>query len=271
MYHMDPVQPEQSPAYQLQPVKQQKHTVLLASLAIVLAVIIALLASYYVIPQVRTAVDQAATILKLPADLKKANISVGTKAPYSFFTIHGLMFVPATFAPGTRSSSISPSGDAAVFVQGAQAPMIMLGKKDAKPVPVAYGTSPAFLDETHVAYFAKAGIAVRDLSGTAAVLIHPLNASSTAAISAVYSPDRTLVLWTDAAAKQSVLARISPTTYQQLQVFSGLKQPVLTNTYIYDVRVLGSGTQLWRYALDGSTVTQVMTIPASLHVVSIFE
>lgn len=254
---------------------------------IVLVLILAAGAAYLFMPSVRTSVAEATALMRLPSDLRGALYQVGEGNQYHFVRVQGIMLTPASDASGIGTAQVAPRGDAYVYTavvsggkQISKIPFatilpsgtstIFFQTKGSEPTVIARGYAPAFLDDTHVVYVAAGGIAVWDTVASQSTLIER---AQTKAIRSdvVYSPDRKLMLWTDAHSGQSILARVTPTTYEIVHVFTELERPVLTPNALYDVRVRAQGTEVWRYTLDGSSLTRIAELPASLKILGIFN
>lgn len=266
------------------------RNIILGSAAVLIFIILSCIAAYFLVKPVQARVDEAFIVMKMPSDLKgvlflmksatsNANVfghiaylsvtptnSQAIQPPSSSFSPNGTLH---TYTETTVGSTTSRIPRAATVTTSQW--RVYVADTSGKATLIASGYAPAFLDDTHLMYFAPGGIAIHDLQTNDTILLNRLAASSTIGSIVRYSPDRTLVLWTDVSGYQSVLARVSTNSYEVIHSFGGLASPILTNTYIYDVRGSSDGSDLWRYALDGSAVTKILTFPAALNVRTFYQ
>ncbi|HYF28956.1 MAG TPA: hypothetical protein VEA36_01160, partial [Candidatus Paceibacterota bacterium] len=200
--------------------------------------------------------------------------------------IEGLQFV-RNAAGDTLwlSGSRSPDGSRVVFAISTSTQAIMPFVQAEKVTPsayqvlmrptegsgvqsIAYGYAPAFLDDTHISYFTDAGIAVMDTQTGEATLLFRYPAGTVLSSGVRYSPDRRTVLWTDAMTGESVAGSITPSAYTPLSTFKDLASPVLGNAAVYELRRTHEGQELWKRTLDGSSSAKVLTLPASLSILT---
>jgi hypothetical protein len=176
--------------------------------------------------------------------------------------------VPVQGTP-PRAATVSPDGTETVSSKYESDPsldpaksVVYIEKKGGGSTAVAHGVGPGFLDATHVLYFGAKGATILDLSSNTEKLIYPM-ATSSMPFNVNYSPDRTLVAWSEGSTGNINIARISADSFQLLHVFVGLHSAVISNKALYSIAPLKTETQLWRYGLDGASPKRVLTFPAS--------
>jgi hypothetical protein len=241
--------------------------------------IVATVAAYYAVPSFRDTVEGVMAAERMPVELRDAlfiGINGSTINPYRLAAF-GFRQSAEPLVPAGR---VSPDGTSYAYAQltASSTPttvdpsksLIYIAVNGAQPALVAYGYAPAYLDVSHLVYFSPGGIVVRDLKSGATSLLFARATSTPLYEQVKYSPDRTMMLWTDAKTDETVLARVTDTSYAPVHVFVGLKDAVLTDTALYGIRPSPQGSQLWRYALDGSSAAAVLTFPQSLRIGQLF-
>lgn len=206
-----------------------------------------------------------AAALRMPADLKHAYFVGGDASQAQLYraTWHGLAKVAST-TQYQWAGSASPDGSLITgTVRTGTSTLVFVQKPGtADRTYLAEGIAPAFLDAGHVAYFAKGGFVVYNLQAKTGMLVYAMTVQP---INATYSPDRTLVAWTDARSGQTVLARISATSYQPVHVFQGVGSMTVTDTGLYAIRSAAKGSELWKYSLSGDAM-KVLAFPETLSI-----
>jgi len=229
--------------------------------------------------------DEAFVVLRMPPELKRAHFY--TSAPtYDGYHISGLQFVRNTtrdtiVLAGTESLDRSrrvlsyteledsvPMNVTAHYVGGRKIVpgewTIAITESNRGLKPVARGFAPAFLDETHIAFFTDIGIAVLDLNSGIEENIYEHPPGSRIDSRIRYSPDRTLVMWTNALTNETMLGRISIHSLELLAVNTKFGNPILTDAALYEARKTLRGLEIWKYDIDGSIERKILTIPPSL-------
>jgi len=130
------------------------------------------------------------------------------------------------------------------------------------------GTSPLFLDDSHIAYFSPAGISVLDTKSmqTTAVLNRqfrdvPLNV--------LQSPDRTLIGYRDVQAKTVTIYKVSPTSAEvvaTLPIQRRTTSLTLGNDGIYMLHISDFGTVITKQNFTGGAVRTLTILPKAMQV-----
>lgn len=127
------------------------------------------------------------------------------------------------------------------------------------------GYAPLFVSDTTVLLFAPSGIYRIDMaSGTTERVLE--RAFPMILDSVKQSPDRTLVAFTDAVNQTTYVYRVGDSLEEIMQVTGISRSYALGNDALYAVRKLSSGTEIWRYGLDGGAAALIHTLPASLSI-----
>ncbi|MEK7281118.1 MAG: hypothetical protein AAB037_02040, partial [Chloroflexota bacterium] len=220
-----------------------------------------------------------------PAELRGATfIKVAPGERSSFYHAEQFGFVAVDTPERVQSGALSPDGmmrvSAGTFINGTYTTeafgadvidtdtwFISVQSEGGEPKGIARGYAPAFLDDTHVAYFVTRGVVVHDLSTSSSTLVY-LFPENTVFSQVQYSPDRAHVLWTNPVTRESVLASITPTAVTPMKTFSGLDSPILRNSGVYELRLTEEGTEVWRSSFEEKSSARVLTIPASVGIFS---
>lgn len=281
-----------TPAYQVpaSPVPEKKHLVLIGTIVGILMLIALACAAYFFVPAVQDSLRSSLAAMHVPVDLKAASFIGVTGTQQTYYQAKGFGFEKVQNPTLDDRTALSPNGSVLAVVDSDPVngrivnrtlgpdPVdpslfrISLKSKDGTVTPVAKGYAPAFLDDTHLAYFSKSGLVVHDTALNTSILLFRF-ASSTRISGAQYSPDRTHVMWTDTTTGETIVAAVSPTAYTALHTYKDLISPVLGNSSLYDVRFLAikDGTQLLAYPFDGRMPAVVLTIPASMNIRSMIR
>jgi len=147
---------------------------------------------------------------------------------------------------------------------------VYTAKKGAEePMPIGLGYAPHFIDDLHVVFISGGQVVVHNMVTSMRTVIGTLPADLSLSSKVTYSPDRTLMVWTDLAGGMSTVARISPTTYEVVRTMPALNSPVLTNTAVYDVVPATGGAKLVTYDLATDTASRTTFLPFQDQIVSI--
>jgi hypothetical protein len=238
----------------------------------------ALVAAYFLYQPFRHKAEELPIAQRMPADLQGAYlVEKGTGGTASFYEIGEFGF---TYTPKPRlvpPGALSPDGTRGVIARQREniIPSITITPSawaievfivpDGEPTEVAQGYGPAFLDDTHIGYFSDTGYTVLDLTSGETLFTSPFSTGSTLGHGVQYSPDRTLVMWTDAATKETIVARVDTGTYERIGTFT---EPALRlmNEAVYELRPTPEGMELRSYPLTGGAGTSVTHLPAHMKV-----
>lgn len=283
-----------TPAYQVPtpaaPAPGKKHLLLIGVIASIIVLIALACAAYFLIPSVQDPIRSGLAAMHVPADLKQVSFVGVVGAQHTYYQAKGFGFEVVQNPTFDSSTALSPNGSVLAVADAAAVNGIIVNRtlvsepvspedysislksKDGSVVPVAKGYAPAFLDNTHLAYFSKSGFVVHDTALNTSVLLYKF-ATSTKIAQVQYSPDRTHLMWTNTDTGETTLAAINSTAYKPLHAYVDLIGPVLGNTALYDVRYLAipDGTQLLAYPFDGGAPSVVLTIPASMNIRSMIR
>lgn len=291
---MDPDTTMTTPAYQVaapsNPPQGKKHLVLIGTIVSILVLIALGCAAYFFVPAIQNPIRSGIAATHVPGDLTQVLFIGVTGSKNTYYQAKGFGFETVQTPTFDSSTALSPNGSVLADVDSdpvngrvtnrtlGPSPVdpdqfrIVLKSKDGTSVPVAKGYAPAFLDDTHLAYFSKSGFVVHDTARGTSVLLFRF-ATSTKISQVQYSHDRTHLIWTNTESGETILAAISPTAYKPLHAFVDLISPVLGDTALYDVRYLAipDGTQLLAYPFDGGAPVVVLTIPAYMNIRSMIR
>lgn len=167
------------------------------------------------------------------------------------------------------SAAVSPSGTAVAVARATKGEGYFYAANDVevvigfpatgKEIVIGNGFAPVFTDESHVTWFAPAGIYSIDLATGSATLL--LDQTFRNVLSSVtYSPDHALVAWSDLSGIDTVVYRLA--TGEQVASFSEILPLItLTNESLYSLDVGGWGTAVNRYAFSGGAPVRVHWLP----------
>lgn len=251
----------------------------LAALALIICAL-ALWAAYQWYGPLRTTVDEARTAQAFPDELRGAFLVEQLESgAFGFHKIgeFGFEFVPnpGRVPPGAMSPD-GTRGTNAVRAEGAPPSLAVdtsawtvnvFSMENGDILASWNGYAPAFLDDTHVAYFDATGVSVRNLDTNESVRLTAFPTGSQLGTLVQYSPDRSLVMWADEANAASIVARISPTSYEHKGIIPHPANLALFNTAVYELRPSGAGMQLWRHGIDGENPHVVATLPERLRTI----
>lgn len=252
---------------------------------VIFLVIIALSAMYFFYLPFKDKINSMVAAAKVPTELREVvfvRTVVGERSV--FYRTEQFAFVVKETPERSLGAAISPDGTSRVIagafkngryvtesVDGSVIDpsvwYISVQSREGETKGVAYGYAPAFLNDTHIAYFSAKGIAVYDLATGRSALVYVVP-EGTLFSRVQYAPDRTHVLWTDATSDETVVASLSTTEVKPNATFTGLISPILRNTGVYDFRWTEAGTELVQHSFDGRTTRSILTIPASMSILS---
>lgn len=128
------------------------------------------------------------------------------------------------------------------------------------------GTAPLYLDATHVAYFAPAGIFMADFTTGSTTMLFSGHFDP-ASIAVLQSPDHTLVAWRQIAPARLIqVYRIGVdkvTAIAQLP-YAGAASYVLGNDAVYTLSLKQLGGAIWRQGFTEPSAHKVADLPANL-------
>lgn len=128
------------------------------------------------------------------------------------------------------------------------------------------GTAPLYLDPTHVAYFAPAGILMADFSTGSTTMLLPGHFDP-ASIATLQSPDHTLVAWRQIAPARLIQVYrigVNKVTLIAQLPYAGAASYVLGNDAVYTLSLKKLGGAVWRQGFTEPSAHQVASLPATL-------
>jgi len=262
------------------PQKRTKKIIALVVLAVSAALLAGAYAVYQWYPPAHDRITEAYVALTLPKDLKGAQflrgdagrpyhaetleftetskeerlVPAGVRSSSGNLMVYAYGKTPNDFMPYIFPVAITPSDWTVATVQSESKELAVIGK----------GYAPAFLDDTHVAFFTSEGIRMIDLDTyvTSTLYLFPEGEVPTSYVR--YSPDRTHLLWVNAD-KVTTLARIGTTGVEVINTYTFLWPALLTDQGLYEQHIVLPGDiEVWRHAFDGLVREKVITIPSTL-------
>lgn len=178
-------------------------------------------------------------------------------------------------SPDGKRIAFAEAIDSASFVSTAEAPQIPLDRKSWRikvyepetrtTIDLGTGGSVVFLDNTHVAWLAPAGLAVSDLSTNAVkVLVEDLEGRVPS--TKLFSPDRSIIGWYTAGSNALTLYRVTADSAEALPpvtVPTPHRSLVLGNDAVYVITMGGTGTKIIKQPFAGSAET-IAELPVTL-------
>lgn len=283
---MEPEGTVSTPSYQLpsRPKSPVRYWILGGIVAILLLVVGGIAALYMWYTPFRNRVDEVRAIISMPTDLRSAYFAGSTSSGEKvFYRIEGLQFIIDQKPDYQLPGATSPNGTKAVFaaedvggakkIIGTSKPTVTLDRwvvvigtiADGSTQEIAMGGyAPEFIDDTHIGYFTKAGYRVYDTTVGTSTLVGTFLPGITFSSRITYSPDRTLVIWTDTASHTTTVARVSSENYAPVATFAAFDQASLSNTHAYDLRKGMPASQVIQHPLDDGRASVAVLLPASL-------
>ncbi|KND49775.1 MAG: hypothetical protein AB203_01660 [Parcubacteria bacterium C7867-008] len=244
-------------------------------------------AAYFFYKPFTKVIDGAVLALSVPQDLRSVHFFVGDNKNSKSYHLSNLG-LKADSGTGALTAIESTSPDGANVVVSYKTPsdqitQLFTGKKispndwnivlrnvsNPEGAVIAHGYAPVFVDNTHISYFSVAGVVMYDLTTKSAKLVFKYPEGSMLDSKVQYSPDHSLVMWSNKIGGDIILSRISASSFTNLRTFKRFTNPILTNTNLYELRKNPKGPEIWRHAVEGDVVEKVTTIPVSLGVNSL--
>lgn len=168
-------------------------------------------------------------------------------------------------APDGKSIAFGMASDTMAFAPASVTPLLPLDRTrwnavvympaTHKTIVLGKGVSPFFLDATHVAWLAPAGLAVSDLTnGTSKVLVSDL--TGRVPFAPLVSPDHTIVAWyASGGFKTLQVYKVTATAAQALPKTTlpfNVSSVALGNDTFYELRTSGAPTDILEQPFGGS-------------------
>ncbi|MEK7549410.1 MAG: hypothetical protein AAB519_00280 [Patescibacteria group bacterium] len=183
----------------------------------------------------------------------------------------------------TRSSTGSriayaEAEDPSVFVSPADAPLLANDRSQWKVVVyepltrtsfvLGNGVAPFFVDDTHVAWMAPAGLAIADLTtGTSKVLVPDIQGRTPT--SSLVSPDHSIIGWYSDDAQAIELYRVSVDTAEPVSVIPLSPKVIsvtLSNDALYSISLQSSQSVVMKQSFTDASPHTIMKLPLGLYV-----
>ncbi len=134
-----------------------------------------------------------------------------------------------------------------------------------EPGAFSTGVIAYYINDTNLIRFTEGGIYKYDFLNRTSTLLHAENFLQKPSFVSL-SPDRTLIGWTDIFTRTTTIYKITPSKLEKVASFNRkfAGNAVLGNDVLYEVRPVGSKSELWQIQFDSSEkLLQVLPFAAT--------